>query len=84
MPNKTFLRAASLLCHPLSIAAMLLLLFNDHWLRWYAPSWWTGKLGDFAWLFFAPFAVAMIFALLIPPSPRQEKIVQRMTVAALV
>lgn len=76
MPNKAFLRTASLLCHPLSVAAMLLLLFNDHWLRWYAPSWWTGKLGDFAWLFFAPFAVAMILALLIPPSPRQEQIVQ--------
>ncbi len=75
MPNKTFLRATSLLCQPLSIAAMLVLLFNDHWLRWYAPSWWTGKLGDFAWLFFTPFAATMILALIVPPSPRQEKIV---------
>lgn len=76
MSNRTCLRAASLVSHPLSIAAMLLLLFNDHWWRWDAPSWWTGKLGDFAWLFFAPFVAALLLALIVPPSPRQEKIVR--------
>jgi hypothetical protein len=76
VPNKTFLRAAASLCHPISVAAMLLLLFNDHWLRVSTPSWWTGKLGDFAWLLFAPFAMAMLLALIVPPSPRQERIVK--------
>jgi hypothetical protein len=55
---------------------MTLLLLNDHLLRRYWPSWWTGKLGDFAWLFFFPFALAVMLAWLIPPQvPRQEKIV---------
>jgi hypothetical protein len=28
------------------------LLINDHLLREFWPSWWTGKIGDFAWLLF--------------------------------
>ena len=76
MGNKVFIKAAALLCHPLAVAAMLVLLFNDYWLRWYAPSWWSGKLGDFAELFFAPFALGMMLALIVPSSPRQERIVK--------
>jgi hypothetical protein len=77
MANRTFGKAIRLLCSPFSLTAMLLLLVNDQLLRVYWPSWWTGKLGDFAWLFFFPFALAVVLAWLIPPRlPRQERIVQ--------
>ena len=52
--------------HPLSWISIGLLLLNDHLLRIYWPSWWTGKLGDFAWLFFFPFVLAVILAWLLP------------------
>jgi hypothetical protein len=56
--------------------ALVLLFLNDHVLRVLWPSWITGKLGDFAWLFFAPFALAALLALLIPRSVRDhEKLV---------
>jgi hypothetical protein len=77
MGNKALWKAMCLLCSPVSIAAMLLLLINDHWLRIHVPSWWTGKLGGFAWLLFFPFALATLLALLIPSRvPRQEQIVK--------
>ncbi len=65
-PNHTFRRALLSLSHPLSIGAIVLLLFNDHIWRRVAPSWITGKIGDFAWLIFAPFLLAAILAWLIP------------------
>jgi hypothetical protein len=46
------------------MGAVVLLLLNDHVLRWNWPSWWTGKLGDFAWLLFAPFLVMAALALI--------------------
>jgi hypothetical protein len=55
---------------------VVLLLVNDHFLRIQWPSWWTGKLGDFAWLIFAPFICALAVSWLIPRrNPRQEQIV---------
>lgn len=66
LSNKAFRRAAHSLTHPLSIIAIVLLLLNDHWLRWTYPSWLTGKLGDFTWLIFAPFIAAIVFAWVIP------------------
>ncbi len=62
----TFWRALHSLGHPASLFAIVLLLFNDHWLRYHHPSWLSGKLGDFAWLVFAPFIAALFFALLPP------------------
>jgi len=77
MGNKTSWKAAQMLCSPFSLAAMMVLLVNDHLLRIVWPSWWTGKLGDLAWLFFFPFALTVVLARLIPPRvPRQERIVQ--------
>lgn len=64
--NRTVWKALHSLTHPLSVAAILLLLFNDHWLRHNYPSWLTGKLGDFTWLLFAPFIIAILFTLIIP------------------
>jgi|GEM_PF-1468451 len=64
--NSAFWKALHSLTHPLSIAAILFLLFNDHWLRHNYPSWFTGKIGDFTWLLFAPFFAAMLFAFIVP------------------
>jgi hypothetical protein len=65
-PNKSFWRSIHSLSHPLTIAAVLMLLFNDHWLRHNYPSWLTGKLGDFTWLIFAPLICVTLFAWIIP------------------
>ena len=74
--NKTFQKAVYLLSRPVSLLALVLLFLNDHVLRVLWPSWMTGKLGDFAWLFFAPFALAAVLALLIPQSVhKHEKLV---------
>lgn len=42
------------LLHPLALAAVALLLLNDHVLKAAFPSWWTGKLSDLAGLAFFP------------------------------
>lgn len=65
-PNRTFWKAFHSLVHPLSLLAIILLLVNDHWLRYAHSSWLTGKLGDFTWLVFAPFIAALLFSWLIP------------------
>jgi hypothetical protein len=41
-------------------------LLNDHFVRWRWPSWWTGKISDFAWLAFAPFVLVAVLAWLVP------------------
>lgn len=64
MGNDLFWKALRLLAHPASVGAMATLLVNDHLLRRLWPSWWTGKLGDFAWLFFMPFVAAALIALI--------------------
>jgi hypothetical protein len=51
--NLVFRHAVISLSHPVSIGAIMLLLFNDHIWRRVALSWITGKIGDFAWLIFA-------------------------------
>ncbi len=66
-------RAVRAAAHPAVLAAIGLLLVNDHWLRWAHPSWLTGKLGDAAWLFFMPFIIAPLLAWLLPTSlPRRD------------
>ena len=70
--NKTFQRALYCLAHPFSIIAALLLLLNALVLQPTFPSWWTGKIGDVAWLFFAPFVVALLLAWLIPTGYRHH------------
>jgi hypothetical protein len=73
--NRSLTRALTCLTHPVSIGALALLLLNDHLFRVYWPAWWTGKLGDFAWLFFAPFALSAILSWLVPAHlPSQERL----------
>jgi len=66
MEDSTLRKSLSILTHPLTIAAILVLLINDHYLRIYYPSWITGKLGDFAWLYLSPLALATVLGLLLP------------------
>lgn len=40
--------------HPIALAAIGLLLVNDHVLKGLWPGWWTGKISDFAGLIFFP------------------------------
>ncbi len=59
-------RSLRALADPWTLAWVLILLVNDHVLRVIAPSWITGKLGDVAWLAFAPIVVAVPLALVAP------------------
>lgn len=79
--NKAFQRAMHSLAHPLAITAALVLLLNALVFQPNAPSWWTGKIGDAAWLLFAPFLVAALLAWLIPARWKQQE--QIVGIAAL-
>lgn len=56
--NQNFQNSLRCLQHPLSLLSIAILLLNDHIFKVLSPSWLTGKLGDFAGLFFFPFIVA--------------------------
>jgi hypothetical protein len=64
--NSVTVRALRALAGPWPLALVLLLLLNDHVLRRRWPGWVTGKLGDVAWLAFAPLVVAVPLSLLWP------------------
>lgn len=66
MNDPTLRKALRLSMHPATLVAIGLLLLNDHLLRRIWPSVLTGKLGDFAWLFFIPLLVAVLVALVLP------------------
>ena len=66
MKNATFEKALSLLTSPFGLSMLALLLVNDHILRRVMPSWWSGKLGDVAWLGFFPFVLAAGLAWALP------------------
>ena len=66
MKNKGFLRSMAVLSQPISFGALLLLLLNDFLFKKLWPSWLTGKLSDFAWLFLAPIVLAALIAWLPP------------------
>ena len=68
--------ANSLRClkHPTTLFSIGLLLVNDHVLKVTVPSWLTGKLSDFAGLFFFPFVLAAALSIItdrLRISPRQ-------------
>ncbi len=66
MNNPYFSKSLRLLAHPLSLAAIGLMLANDFIFKSLWPSWWTGKLSDFAGLFFLPFLAAAGLSLFVP------------------
>jgi hypothetical protein len=51
--------------HPLVVSSIVLLLVNDHILKVITPSALTGKLSDFAGLFFFPFLVGAVLQLTV-------------------
>lgn len=59
------MRTLRVLKHPATITSIFLLLANGHWFKASFPSWWTGKLSDFAGLFFFPSLIAPLFALFL-------------------
>lgn len=60
-------RAAGALLHPVTLTAIVVLLLNDHAFKHAWPdTWWTGKLSDLAWMVFAPPALALVLALVVP------------------
>ncbi len=62
------------LSHPLVWFSIFVLLINDHVLKVYAPSWLTGKISDFAGLFFFPILLSAILNIVFKPlrlQPRQ-------------
>lgn len=64
--NPIFEKSLALLAHPVSLAALALLLFNDQILRRFWPSWWTGKISDAAWMVVAPLFLAALLSWLLP------------------
>ncbi|MGE0527608.1 MAG: hypothetical protein AB7G93_05900 [Bdellovibrionales bacterium] len=46
--------------HPIPLAAVALMVLNDHALKYAYPGWWTGKLSDFCGLFFFPVFLASL------------------------
>jgi hypothetical protein len=59
------------------IASIALLLINDHLLKHYFPSSLTGKLSDFAGLYFFPFLIALLLSLLLNSSEKRLRLVGR-------
>lgn len=62
-------RPLDVFCSPLPLAAVALLALNDHALKGsgLAPAWFTGKLSDFAGLFFFPLLLAAAASLIAAP-----------------
>lgn len=54
-----------ILRHPIIITSVICLLINDHLLKPIAPSYLTGKISDFAGLFFFPFLLMTLLSLLL-------------------
>lgn len=63
-PASAFGHSLHCLAHPASLICLVLLVVNDHLLKAAIPSGFTGKLSDFAGLFFFPFVVAAGLSLL--------------------
>ncbi len=70
MSNKNQLFQKSLRClqHPATWLSITILIINDHIFKVIYPSWITGKLSDFAGLFFFPFIVVAIMSFLLKKS----------------
>lgn len=66
MKTEVSKKAQSILTHPFVIGAFLAYVINNHILQIYFPSWLTGKLSDFAWLFFVPYAILFLATSLFP------------------
>jgi hypothetical protein len=59
-------RALNALAHPAAIAAACVLLLNAAVWQRSNPSWWTGKIGDAAWLVIVPSLLLLLFSFCVP------------------
>ena len=50
--------------HPIPASAVAVLIINDHYLKAHYPGWITGKLSDFAGIFFFPLFLCAVYILL--------------------
>jgi len=50
----------SAMLHPLTLFSLVLLVLNDHFLKWAHPSWLTGKLSDVAGMILAPIVLSAL------------------------
>ncbi|MFN8386502.1 MAG: sialidase family protein [Anaerolineales bacterium] len=73
--NEGFENSLRCLQHPLSLASVALLLLNDHVFKVFFSSWLTGKLSDFAGLYFFPFIVAAGLSILLSKFNSQPRII---------
>lgn len=78
--NKTSFKAIT---HPLTIFSLFLLILNDHYLKYQYPSNLTGKISDFAGLFFFPFLIAVIINLLIANWSEERIMIFSLIITAL-
>jgi di/tricarboxylate transporter len=60
--------------HPVPLSAVALMVVNDHDLKYRFPSWWTGKLSDFAGLFFFPLFLVALYNLFRNLTTRQPEV----------
>lgn len=58
-----------LILHPVALVSLVVLLVNDHVLKFAAPGWVTGKLSDVAGLAFFPFFVVAVREVLVRRAP---------------
>lgn len=80
--NKNLQHSLAVLSHPLTVLAFALYLANTFLFQKVIPSWWTGKIGDFAWLFFFPFVLCLPLSILISrKSPTRQSTVIYIAVA---
>jgi hypothetical protein len=70
-PSSASTTASALACltHPSALAAVLVLVANDHVGKPLYPGAWTGKLSDFAGVYFFPFLLCLVLATLWPKLP---------------
>ena len=69
-------RCAAALTHPVTLAALALLILNDLVFKSLWPdAWVTGKLSDLAWVVFASPLLAFLLSLVAPRSRRTARVV---------
>jgi hypothetical protein len=76
--------AADALLHPIALAAILVLVANDHVFKSMWPGWITGKLSDVAGLAFFPLVMVGIAELLLVGAGRWRGPSERLTAIAAV
>jgi hypothetical protein len=70
------------LLHPLSVAAVVVLLVNDHLWKALSPGWATGKVSDFAGLAFFPLVLIGTFEVVLFAAGRWNGPSRRLAVLA--